>query len=405
MSTTTDDMIERHVVTAMITSSDFLHRIRNRYNARLIRSDAARWIAECCVEYYDKYSKAPGRQIESIFYVKSKTDQRRDLMEEIEQDILPSLSDEYEQDELNVDYMVEQTVNYFTEQSLLQYSDEIRALIENGELIEAENTAVNYTMPPRNDNLWIDLSEPDVLENIENAFSKDKEQLIHFPGALGEFWNDQFTRGSFVALMAPEKRGKCLPGDQKILTSNGELIAVSEIIKQKRTDIISFDEGNRKFIKSSIVKFWMNGIKDVYQVTTRTGRRVQITKNHPFLTPDGWQDLYTIKKFNYIAVPKNIDVFGSYELSNYEIKLLAYFITEGCLRQYSNSTKIVGFTSSDKEIQKDFNICISEMDCLAVWNGINARVINSKYNRGKHDKNYVRQMLIDLGLFNKLSYE
>jgi hypothetical protein len=32
--------------------------------------------------------------------------------------------------------------------------------------------------------------------------------LITFPGALGDFWNDQLVRGAFVALLGAEKRGK-----------------------------------------------------------------------------------------------------------------------------------------------------------------------------------------------------
>jgi len=34
------------------------------------------------------------------------------------------------------------------------------------------------------------------------------QRLIRYPRQLGEFWNDQLVRDSFVALMGIEKRGK-----------------------------------------------------------------------------------------------------------------------------------------------------------------------------------------------------
>jgi hypothetical protein len=43
---------------------------------------------------------------------------------------------------------------------------------------------------------------------IKQAFEQKAEPLIKFPRALGQFWNDQFVRGGFVALLGPEKRGK-----------------------------------------------------------------------------------------------------------------------------------------------------------------------------------------------------
>jgi hypothetical protein len=46
------------------------------------------------------------------------------------------------------------------------------------------------------------------MEKIDQAFDISNQVLIKYPRALGEFWNDQLVRGGFVALMAPEKRGK-----------------------------------------------------------------------------------------------------------------------------------------------------------------------------------------------------
>jgi len=46
------------------------------------------------------------------------------------------------------------------------------------------------------------------LNEVDSAFLDAGTPLIRFPKALGEFWNKQFIRGGFVALLASEKRGK-----------------------------------------------------------------------------------------------------------------------------------------------------------------------------------------------------
>ncbi|HSH50344.1 MAG TPA: LAGLIDADG family homing endonuclease, partial [Bacteroidales bacterium] len=83
-------------------------------------------------------------------------------------------------------------------------------------------------------------------------------------------------------------------------------------------------------------------------------------------------------------------------------------ITEGCVREYRGKngvSKNVGFCSAEKEIQDDFTESIYKMECDVRWDGIDARVINSNKNKGKHNKNHVYDMLKEYGVWNKLSYE
>ena len=104
--------------------------------------------------------------------------------------------------------MVDLAIKYFNECHLQRFADEIKGLVETGQLIEAQNLASSFSPISTESNNWLELSDPSIITTIEQAFTKTTESLITYPRALGEFWNDQLTRGSFVAFLAPEKRGK-----------------------------------------------------------------------------------------------------------------------------------------------------------------------------------------------------
>jgi hypothetical protein len=160
------------------------------------------------MEYFDKYQKAPGREIEPIFYQKAKNGLSNDLKEEIEEDILPALSEEYENEGVNVDYLVDETIKYFTEKHLIRHGEEISALAKDGQLIEAQKLAGDFKPIAKDSGNWIDFSNPEIKTKIKKAFTRIVEPLIKFPGAMGEFLNNQLRRGAFVAFMAIEKAGK-----------------------------------------------------------------------------------------------------------------------------------------------------------------------------------------------------
>jgi intein/homing endonuclease len=400
-------MIERKILIGLITQTEYLRQIKSEWNSDFIESATAKLIAGWCWEYFNEFSKAPLRDIETIYIDKLKKGIDKSLAKEIEEEILPNLSDEYENGEVNVKYLIKQTKKYFKERQITIHSEVIDQLLSKHKIDEAVQVAQDFKIVSEVEDDEIDLSKPEVLAKIDSAFDTEYQNVISFPGALGEFWNDQLVRGALVGILAPEKRGKCLPGSQKILMSTGEELTIDRIIKFGRRDIISFDEINQIFVKTKISDIYYNGTKKIYKVTTKTGRQVITTYNHPYLTPNGWIELSDLKLNDFIAVPKRIDIFGNLELPEHYIKLIAYFIADGCTGEklYGNTKcKYIGFTCEDNAMRKDFVECIDKMGCETSWNGIDCRVINSRENRGKHDKNFVLPFLKKYKIFNKLSY-
>lgn len=200
-------MIERLILTGLINSTEYLQQVRPVWTKSVIKSKTGNEIADWCIEYFDKYEKAPGKTLEDIFYTKQQNKEvAADLLESIEED-LEDLGAEYDES-FNLPYALDQTTAYIKLRHLEEHSAKLRELIRNGDVDEADTVAAGYKVATHNLVDDVDLGDKKVLTKLESVFNINMDPLIRYPGALGEIMNDQMVRGGFVALMASEKRGK-----------------------------------------------------------------------------------------------------------------------------------------------------------------------------------------------------
>jgi len=202
-------MIERQIIIGAVVSTEYLTQIRDLWNIGYFESVTAKRLARWIWQYYSTYNKAPGKHIETIFYDKIKTEKLNPTVaDEIENEILPSLSKQYEENDINLDYLIGATKKYFTERKLTLHKDSIEAALSKNDLILAEQLASEYKPLSVNPTSTLTLSDPITLDRVDKAFNTDSIPLITYPSTLGDFWNDQLVRGGFISLLASEKRGK-----------------------------------------------------------------------------------------------------------------------------------------------------------------------------------------------------
>lgn len=111
----TDKFIEREILTGLIVSDDYIKHLAKIYRPDFLGSSTARLIAGWCFEYYQKYNRAPKKDIEGIFA--NKTKEMPPQQEEDIEKILSGLSEEYEKEESlpDNDFLFESTIKYFQE--------------------------------------------------------------------------------------------------------------------------------------------------------------------------------------------------------------------------------------------------------------------------------------------------
>lgn len=202
------DIIERDIVTGFIVSTDYLNVIHNIYVSKFIQSDIARKLAEWCMEYYHKFAKAPQANLEQIYLDKLQGEEITKDEGEFIEIVLEGLSDDFQQSDLNIDYLIERTLNYFKERKVQLKVDNVKQKLDNGDIEDAEKDLMSYSKIEIEEKDELDIFSRDSLEVIREAFEEHHTPLMNFKGAVGEFWNHHLVEGGFVCLLGPEKRGK-----------------------------------------------------------------------------------------------------------------------------------------------------------------------------------------------------
>lgn len=225
--------IERRIVIGLIISTEYLNSIRKIWDAKFLGSKTARLLANWCIEFYDQYRTAPGKEIESIFVRKTKS-LKEDDAAGIE-DIIASLSDEYEhQEKFNVNYLIDQTVQYFDEKNLREFVDDLTQELNAGNILEAKKNAFAYKPSVNIESTTLDMSDKAQLSAaVERAFQTTSQPVVKFSRQLGDFMNHQLVRGGFVAFMGPEKRGK-----------TWLLMALSILAARQKANVAFFQAGD-----------------------------------------------------------------------------------------------------------------------------------------------------------------
>jgi replicative DNA helicase len=176
-----------------------------------------------------------------------------------------------------------------------------------------------------------------------------------------DYMTSGLQRGDLIIIAARPSMGKCLTADSEIVLADGSVATIEELYRRGEAELLTLG-GDFKFRLARPSAFVDDGIKPVYRVTTRLGRYVDSTLSHPYLTIDGWRKLAELKAGDHVAAARRVNVFGSEELHEGQVKLLAYLIGDGNLTNTNPS-----FTNTDPRLQLDF------AQSLAAFPGLKVR--------------------------------
>src|SRR5919107_2506544 len=174
---------------------------------------------------------------------------------------------------------------------------------------------------------------PGALEMIQRLYEQEGEVT----GVETGFEDlDRLTTGfhnsDLIILAARPAMGKCLKWDSFVVNpDSGERLTIEECVERRLPRVLNVSSAG--IVKTTAVSDWIDsGLKPCFRVTTRSGRSVEVTGHHPFLTVDGWVPLHDLEVGNHVAVPRRVPIFGSDESWQTDrVRLAAYLIAEGDL--------------------------------------------------------------------------
>jgi len=198
---------ERRALTGLVVDSSFLEQIAPITRLEFFKSPYAQKVATWCLDHYKEYKQAPGPLIEEIFRVKEKNQEIDGDEADLILQFLEGLSEDFSnQENRSTEYAAKTTERYFKKRSLELLKEDITERLSAGDVEGAEEELISFKAPTREVSNFIDPWKNQTA--IIEAFTQQSEPLFTIPGALGEVWNSQFVRDSFIGILAPEKRGK-----------------------------------------------------------------------------------------------------------------------------------------------------------------------------------------------------
>lgn len=198
---------ERSILIGIIVDKTVLGRIAGKWERNMFRSPWANRICQWCVQYFNKYNKAPGSHIQSIFETYAGKEKYKDEIEIIGR-FLSTLNNQYKRlgKESNSDYVIDLAGRYFTQVKLERLADHIDGNIANDKVKLAEEAVLNFRKIEMGTGESIFVFED--KDHIREAFEQEHQALIKFKEGLGVFFSDRLERDGFIAFQGPEKRGK-----------------------------------------------------------------------------------------------------------------------------------------------------------------------------------------------------
>jgi replicative DNA helicase len=192
----------------------------------------------------------------------------------------------------------------------------------------------------------------DQIEQIH----KDQSVISGVPSGFSDLdaKTGGFQKSDLIIIAARPGVGKCVIWSTLVDDpETGSRTTIEEFVQRKRPSVFGLSPRGR--IESRQVGAWVDsGVKPCFAVTTQSGRRVEVTGHHPFLTVSGWQPLHDLIKGDAIAVPRQLAIFGHEEMPARLARLLGYFIGDGALSRGAPE-----FINVDPEIIDDFRMAIT----------------------------------------------
>ena len=209
-------------------------------------------------------------------------------------------------------------------------------------------------------------------------------------------------------LLSDLRDSGCLTGNTLItLADTGQRLPIGELVGRSDFAVWALNERTYKLERSLVTRAFSTGVKPVYTLTTKLGRTIRATGNHPFLTFGGWKRLDELTPEDRLALPRFIPTPATQTLSDDQLALLGHLIGDGC----TLPRHVLQYTTRDSDlaemvVRQAENIFGQEIEPRICQERQWYQVYLTSTRHLTHGvRNPVAEWLAGLGVFGLRSYE
>ena len=200
----------------------------------------------------------------------------------------------------------------------------------------------------------------------------------------------------------------CLTASTRILRAdNGAEVTFGELMATGERPLVwSLDE-RKRMVARPMTNVFYSGHKEVFKVRLASGREVEATANHPFMTLDGWTPLGDLAVGARVAVPRRVpEPVYTERMADEEVVMLAHMIGDGsCVKRQP-----IRYASIDEENLVAVTKAAAHFGVTAVRDEYPAARVTTlrmpaPYRLARGKRNPIASWLDKLGLFGLRSYE